>query len=191
LTALSAFALHAGAPRQAKTATLSVTIKRRRHRQDPRAARWQHGDCAESARDLRRRRDGVQVFHRNKAAGTDGLESLAEDGNARLHAHLQGSRRRGPGCCTRQAFEVTARPGERLVFATMFVQSNDLFPGARSRGIALFELRRSLYQAMRRPRSGCGTRHEKNEAPGIGPDQARAEDGEQRPGRAWRRPSRA
>ena len=120
--------------------------------------------------------DGVQLFHRNMAAGGSGLESLAEDGNAEAFiAHLKatkGVREAGlfvPG----QAFDVKARPGERLVFATMFVQSNDLFLAPDPKGIALFD-------AAKKPVSGdetaavklwdAGT--EKNEAPGVGPDQA-------------------
>lgn len=41
-----------------------------------------------------------------------------------------------------QPFTVTASPGDRLQFATMFVQSNDLFFAPRDGGIALFRHRR-------------------------------------------------
>ena len=77
----------------------------------------------------------------------------------------------GPG----DAFElkVSAKPGERLTIATMFVQSNDLFYAPREEGIALFD-------ASGNPVAGditsqimlwdAGT--EVNEEPGLGPNQA-------------------
>lgn len=78
--------------------------------------------------------DGVQVLHRNKAAGSGGLESLAEDGNAEAFiAHLQGIKgvREAGLFVPGQAFEVTARPGERLVFATVRAVQRSVL-GARS-----------------------------------------------------------
>jgi len=119
-----------------------------------------------------------------------GLEALAEDGpTAPLEKSLKGQ----PGIVhvgstdtpvgassagdiwPGQAFEfkVTAKPGERLTFATMFAQSNDLFYALREDGIALFD-------ASGKPISGdvtspillwdAGT--EVNEEPGLGPNQA-------------------
>jgi hypothetical protein len=74
-----------------------------------------------------------------------------------------------------QAFEfkVAAKPGERLTFAAMFVQSNDLFYAPREDGIALFD-------ASGKPMSGDVTSQillwdagtEVNEEPGLGPNQA-------------------
>lgn len=175
LAGLSAVALQAGAA-ASETATLSVTIKNvatdktlKLPDGSTTAAPIAPGAYAIVA-------DGVQPFELNKPAGTGGLESLAEDGNAEAFiAHLQGIKgvREAGMFVPGQAFEVTARPGERLVFATMFVQSNDLFLAPDPRGIALFD-------ATKKPVSGdetaavrlwdAGT--EKNEAPGIGPDQA-------------------
>src|SRR5262245_26487905 len=70
-------------------------------------------------------------------------------------------------------FKVTAKPGEQLTIATMFVQSNDLFYAPREEGIALFD-------ASGKPIAGditsqillwdAGT--EVNEEPGLGPNQA-------------------
>jgi hypothetical protein len=119
-----------------------------------------------------------------------GLEALAEDGpTAPLEKSLKGL----PGIVhvgstdtpvgasspgdiwPGQAFEfkVTAKPGERLTFAAMFVQSNDLFYAPRQDGIALFD-------ASAKPISGDVTSQillwdagtEVNEEPGLGPNQA-------------------
>jgi hypothetical protein len=119
-----------------------------------------------------------------------GLEALAEDGpTAPLEKSLKGQ----PGIVhvgstntpvgagspgdiwPGQAFEfkVAAKPGERLTFAAMFVQSNDLFYAPREDGIALFD-------ASGKPMSGDVTSQillwdagtEVNEEPGLGPNQA-------------------
>ncbi len=120
--------------------------------------------------------DEAPIFRPGAPAGSDGLEPLAEDGNAEAMIASLATRRTVhasgmfvPG----QSFEIAAKPGERLAFATMFVQSNDLFYGPRESGIALFD-------ASGRPISGdltgeialfdAGT--ELNQAPGAGPDQA-------------------
>lgn len=124
-----------------------------------------------------------------------GLEALAEDGNPEeLYSSLKKSRivssfgvfntpvgDAGPGAATpgkAYEFTVTAAPGDRLSFATMFVQSNDLFYAPRGHGIPLF-LR------GRRPISGDVTRFVKlwdagtevNQEPGIGLDQAPRQEG--------------
>ena len=69
------------------------------------------------------------------------LERLAEDGNVRPMldkvSAMKGLTASGmfvPG----QPFTFTAAPGDLLQFATMFVQSNDLFFAPRDGGIALF-----------------------------------------------------
>jgi hypothetical protein len=120
--------------------------------------------------------DGAHLFEAGMPASGEALESLAEDGNAEpLIARLKsmaGVREAGlfiPG----QPFEVTARPGDRLVFASMFVQSNDIFLAPAPEGIPLFD-------AAERPIAGDLTRSvmlwdagtEVNEAPGAGPNQA-------------------
>jgi hypothetical protein len=119
-----------------------------------------------------------------------GLEALAEDGPT---APLEKSLKDQPGIVhvgstntpvgagspgdiwPGQAFEfkLTAKPGERLTFAAMFVQSNDLFYAPRQDGIALFD-------ASGKPISGNVTAQillwdagtEVNEEPGLGPNQA-------------------
>jgi hypothetical protein len=75
-------------------------------------------------------------------------------------------------------FTVTASPGQRLSFATMFIQSNDLLYAPGQDGVALFE-------SDGTPVSGditgavnlydAGT--EVNEEPGVGPNQAPRQSG--------------
>jgi hypothetical protein len=104
------------------------------------------------------------------------LEALAEAGDAEPMVEylngLKGVRSAGllvPG----HSFELMAQPGDRLFFATMFVQSNDLFYAPDGGSIALFD-------KSGEPVSGditdrvvlwdAGT--EVNEVPGLGPNQA-------------------
>lgn len=75
-------------------------------------------------------------------------------------------------------FIVTARPGSRLSFATMFAQSNDCFYGAADAGIALFD-------EKGRPTTGDVTSQitlwdagtEVNQELGAGPDQGARQSG--------------
>jgi hypothetical protein len=121
-------------------------------------------------------RGEAPMFRVGTPAGSSGLETLAEDGNPEpLQMALKGQATVAasgmfiPG----QPFTITARPGDKLAFATMFVQSNDLFYGLENAGIDIFDrtgkplagdltARVVLYDA--------GT--EVNEAPGVGPNQA-------------------
>ena len=119
--------------------------------------------------------DAATIFTPGKPAGKDGLEALAEDGNSEgLLKALQAkygdkADMFAPGL----EFEIKAKPGDRLSFATMFVQSNDKFYGPADGGIALFD-------AGGKPVSGdltslvrlydAGT--EKDEQPGAGLNQA-------------------
>ena len=119
--------------------------------------------------------EGALAFTPGATAGM-ALERLAEDGDpeafvAQLRA-THGVREAGRFLHD-EPFQVSARPGERLVFAAMFAQSNDLFYAPDPTGIALFD-------STGRPRSGevadpvslwdSGT--EVNERPGDGPNQA-------------------
>lgn len=99
------------------------------------------------------------------------LERLAEDGAFEVLANQLGGT--GGAFFPGQPFQVTAKPGDRLAFATMFVQSNDSFYGPKGDGLALFDAKGNpikgdvtamvaLYDA--------GT--EVDEAPGVGPSQA-------------------
>jgi len=132
------------------------------------------------------------------AGGSDrgeGLEALAEDGDpsglAGAVAVRSGVIESGvfstpdgaagpapafPGDA--YVFTVTGMPGDRLSFATMLVQSNDLFFAPAEAGVALFD-------SAGNPESGditgmvllwdAGT--ETNEVPGVGPNQAPRQSG--------------
>jgi len=104
------------------------------------------------------------------------LERLAEDGNfrpmlAKVSA-MKGLTASGmfvPG----QPFTFTAAPGDLLEFATMFVQSNDLFFAPRDGGIALFDAGgRAVHGNVTSRVALFDAGTEMNQAPGVGPDQA-------------------
>ncbi len=116
------------------------------------------------------------VFQPGSLAGKAGLESLAEDGNpCPLVARL--AKRDGVTdaefIIPNLHYRVTAKRGDRLHFAVMFVHSNDLFYAFGPDGIPLFD-------AAGHPVSGDMTQYvslwdagtEQNQAPGVGPDQA-------------------
>jgi hypothetical protein len=134
------------------------------------------------------------VLFRAGEAASDGLEGVAEDGSpGTLASELSGTDMSmssgvfntpagasspgpiGPGDA--YEFEVSASSGARLSFATMFIQSNDLFYAPGPEGIALF--------ADGGPVSGSVTDQlalwdagtEANEAPGEGPNQAPRQSG--------------
>ena len=115
------------------------------------------------------------LFTRGEAAGP-ALERLAEDGDAApLIAALNGkaSAEIAFSFLHDQPFTFRAEPGDRLHFAVMFAQSNDVFLAPRASGIELFD-------RDGRPVSGdvtgavvlwdAGT--EVNQPPGAGVDQA-------------------
>lgn len=104
------------------------------------------------------------------------LERLAEDGNfeplldqMKTRMDLTAVGMFVPG----QSFSITAKPGDKLGFAAMFVQSNDLFFAPRDGGLPLFDKggramtgnRTSLIELY-----DAGT--EVNQAPGVGANQA-------------------
>lgn len=114
------------------------------------------------------------LFRPGRRAGA-GLERLAEDGNPEdLIGELD---KQAPGAAKpflhNQDFVISAVAGDRLHFAVMFAQSNDLFYAPAPGSIDLFS-------PDGRPVSGdvtgqlmlwdAGT--ERNEQPGIGPNQA-------------------
>lgn len=135
-------------------------------------------------------KNGEPVFTQGKPDRGKGLEGLAEEGNPAGLAEALGHDPNvlshgvfntpvgaggpgpiGPGGS--YEFTVSAASGNRLSFAMMFGQSNDLFYAPGSKGIALFD-------AKGQPVSGditskitlwdAGT--EVNEEPGVGPNQA-------------------
>ena len=130
-------------------------------------------------------RGGTPLFIDGQPDRGAGLEALAEDGNpAELAANLPRNSGTfttpvgadGPGPLTPgNAYEFTfvARPGDRLSFATMYVQSNDLFLAPGDTGIALFTDDRQPISGDITAQIGlwdAGT--EVNEEPGVGANQA-------------------
>jgi hypothetical protein len=87
-----------------------------------------------------------------------------------------------------QPFMVTASPGDRLQFATMFVQSNDLFFAPRDGGIALFDTGgRAMHGKVTTRVALFDAGTEVNQPPGSGRDQAPRQAGPDT-GRAERMP---
>lgn len=137
---------------------------------------------------------GPGVLFDDGALASDGLESLAEDGDPEMlaselaavdgvasgaFATPVGGADPAPAFPGESySFTFDAIPGDYLSFATMLVQSNDLFYAPDERGVGLFD-------AAGEPISGditddiqlwdAGT--EVNEAPGAGPDQAPRQTG--------------
>jgi hypothetical protein len=130
------------------------------------------------------------LFSAGQADRGQGLEALAEDGDPSGLATAVASRTgvsasgafNTPVGATEPGplpsggayeFTVVAVPGDALSFATMFVQSNDLFYAPDGAGIALFN-------SDGTPVSGDVTAQvmlwdagtEVNQEPGVGPDQA-------------------
>lgn len=100
---------------------------------------------------------GANPFIANDMGRLAGLESLAEDGNPSELAETlasvdtvgkhgvtntpDGAMSAGPaGPGASYSFTVQAHEGERLSFATMYVQSNDLFYSPGPNGLALFDM---------------------------------------------------
>jgi hypothetical protein len=115
------------------------------------------------------------VFEPGKPA-SPALERQAEDGSPKLLVETLANRTgvRAVGTFTPgEPIAVTVRPGDRLVFTTMFVQSNDLFYAPDPKGIALFDAAGRLIEGDATKAVtlwDAGT--EVNEAPGAGPNQA-------------------
>ena len=114
------------------------------------------------------------VFHTGDGVGGTALERLAEDGNpAPLIEALGKDGYNATRFVHDEPFTVTARPGDRLHFAVMFAQSNDVFLAPRASGIELFN-------RDGRPVSGDATGAvvlwdagtEVNQPPGAGVEQA-------------------
>ncbi len=136
------------------------------------------------------------LFIKGEADKGYGLEALAEDGDPSalaealngmgLHAGVFNTPvgADGPGVVLpggAYEFEVKATPDTPyLSFATMFVQSNDLFVGPGEAGIALFDMDGMAMEGMQDVTADlelwdAGT--EFNEEPGVGPDQAPRQSG--------------
>lgn len=101
------------------------------------------------------------------------LERLAEDGDTKEFEAVLKDRANSGVFAPGVPFEVTARPGDKLGFASMFVQSNDWFYGPKDGAIALFNKYGKPLSGDITVRVGlfdAGT--EISEPPGVGPNQA-------------------
>ena len=136
--------------------------------------------------------DSAPLFTSGEADRGEGLEALAEDGDpGALGAALSENFFSGvfntpsgasePGPLAPGAaweFAVLAAPGDHLSFATMFVQSNDLFYAPGEDGIALFDADDNLLPGDVTEQVqlwDAGT--EVNEEPGAGANQAPRQSG--------------
>ena len=138
---------------------------------------------------------GMPLFATGMNAMGTGLENLAEDGDPSvLFGELDGSTSIEEvgtfaipvGAAAAGAllpghsyeFSVTAEPGDYLSFATMFVQSNDLFLGSADHGIELFDVSGEALMGDITDQImlwDAGT--ENNQWPGVGADQAPRQTG--------------
>jgi hypothetical protein len=134
--------------------------------------------------------EGEPIFSAGEPDRGLGLEALAEDGNpggldTALGDYMNvvshgvfntpaGGTEAGPvGPGGAYTFSFSAAQGERLTFATMFVQSNDLFYSLMAEGIDLFSMDGEPISGDITAQLGlwdAGT--EVNQEPGIGSDQA-------------------
>lgn len=115
------------------------------------------------------------LFHTGTLAGESGLQQLAEDGNPVpiINKVARTRIKHVEFVAPNLHYRVTATPGDRLHFAVMFVQSNDLFYAFDEGGLPLFD-------AQGQPVSGDVTQYvslwdagtEVNQAPGVGSYQA-------------------
>lgn len=141
------------------------------------------------------KKNSAPMFQDGDADFGDGLEALAEDGSPGMlnNALSSDAKVRSNGVFNTPvgaagpapifpgeaySFQITAKPNDYLNFATMFIQSNDLFIGPDQQGIALFDGNGNAI-------SGDITAHmslwdagtEINEEPGVGPNQAPRQSG--------------
>lgn len=131
----------------------------------------------------------VRFFNEGKAVTPNGLELQAEDGNSQgmvdflmgHHSGMQhgifntpnGGETPGPiGPGGTYEFEFTAKPGMKLSLVTMFGQSNDWFYAPEPGGLKLFENGKPLSGDITSKFILWDAGTEKDEEPGIGPNQA-------------------
>ena len=129
-------------------------------------------------------RGGMPFFTDGQPDRGAGLEALAEDGTpAELAANLLTNSgifntpvgADSPGPLTPDnayEFSFVARPGDRLSFATMYVQSNDLFLAPGETGIALFTDDQPISGDITAQIDLWDAGTEVNEEPGVGENQA-------------------
>lgn len=127
-------------------------------------------------------RDGMPLFTMGSMDMGKGLEALAEDGNpADLAASMGymvfntpvGDSEPGPATPGKSyQFSFKAMPGDRLSFATMYVQSNDLFYAPMDKGLELFTGNNPMTGDVTSKIMLWDAGTEMNQEPGSGADQA-------------------
>lgn len=136
----------------------------------------------------------VRLFHEGRPAA-DGLEALAEDGNpgdlvkmleARKHEAMQHGVFNTPVGANGPApilpggayeFSIMARPGMKLSIVTMFGQSNDWFYAPSRQGLDLFKNGKPISGVITSEFMLFDAGTEKDEEPGVGPNQAPRQPG--------------
>ena len=138
--------------------------------------------------------DGPNPFVVGDMGTLEGLESLAEDGDpsgvAATLGHLESAAAHGvantpdgaasPGPATpghSYSFTVHAHSGQRLSFATMYVQSNDLFYSPGADGLALFDMDMATHGTVTTLIHLYDAGTEMNEEPGMGAHQPLRQSG--------------
>jgi hypothetical protein len=116
----------------------------------------------------------AELFASHQPARSD-LESLGEDGDGQALLDVVGKMTSVvhaemfvPG----QPFTVRAEPGQRLVFATMFAQSNDKYYAPLSVGVELFDGHNPVAGDLTGKVMLWDAGTEKDEPPEAGPNQA-------------------
>lgn len=129
---------------------------------------------------------GNILFTENQADPGEGLEGLAEDGTTADLITALGSKSgvvsvvgfQGPiGPGGSEIFTFEAGKNDFLMFATMFVQSNDLFLAPDDTGIGLFPGGSALSGDITSMIELWDAGTEANEEPGLGPNQAPRQTG--------------
>ncbi len=138
--------------------------------------------------------DAVQAFATGESA-SDGIEGVAEDGtpgtlageldtssddirDAGVFNTPDGADDPGPLAPNNSySFQVDAQPGDRLSFATMYIQSNDLFYGVQPEGLPLFSNDAPINGAMTEQVVLYDAGTEGDEEPGTGLNQAPRQPG--------------
>jgi hypothetical protein len=124
-------------------------------------------------------RGDAKLFTHGQAADHS-LESLAEDGDA---SALLTAVKKMDGVVTADTFApglpltIKAQPGDRLVFASMFVQSNDKFFALDAKGIELFKSNEPAAGDLTSKIVLWDAGTEKDEVPGVGSNQAPRQSG--------------
>lgn len=132
-------------------------------------------------------KDGNPIFTNGQKDAGKGLEALAEDGDPSALATSTGGKvfntpmgddKAGPATPGKKyTFEFKASPGDKLSFATMYVQSNDGFYATAGSGFDLFSGDEPITGDMSAKIMLWDAGTEKNQEPLKGADQAPRQSG--------------